>query len=196
MINYIKGYIIEKKNDVVILECNNIAYEIFVSNNTFVTIGEIGDLCQVYTYLQVKEDGFTLFGFASLEEKNLFNLLISISGIGAKGAINILSGMKLSELILSIASGDTIALSRIKGLGKKTAERVVLELQEKVSLTGMPVYAPNNSFDNTESIQEACEVLIALGINKTEALKLARANNEPDSTAEDIVGKVLRNMGR
>ena len=139
---------------------------------------------------------FTLFGFASVDEKNLFNLLISISGIGAKGAINILSGMKLSELILSIASGDTIALSRIKGLGKKTAERVVLELQEKVSLTGMPVYLPDNALDNTESIQEACEVLIALGINKTEALKLARANNEPDSTAEDIVGKVLRNMGR
>lgn len=196
MINYIKGYIVEKNQDVIVLECNNIAYELVVSNNTYVTIGELGELCQVFTYLQVKEDGFTLFGFATTEEKNMFNLLISVSGIGGKGAMNILSGMKLSELTVAIAGGDTIALSRIKGLGKKTAERVVLELQDKVSLTGIPIYQEQTASVNMDSIQEACEVLVALGINKTEALKLAKANCDVDSTAEDIVGKVLRNMGR
>lgn len=193
MISFINGAIVEKNEGKIVVECKDIGYEIFVSNNTLVSIGEIGDFCKVLTYMQVREDGITLFGFSTQEEKDLFMLLTTVSGIGAKMAITILSGMKISEIIIAIASGDTVSLSRIKGLGKKTAERLVLELQDKVSPVGVNLDSiPLN--ENQDAVDEAVEVLIALGINKNEALKLARTHSA--NTSEQIVQNVLKNLGR
>ncbi|MDD4816125.1 MAG: Holliday junction branch migration protein RuvA [Clostridia bacterium] len=196
MISFIKGEIAEKFDGKIIVENNGIGYEIFVSNNTLVSIGTEGETCKIFTYMQVREDAITLYGFSSLEEKNLFNLLTSISGIGSKVAIAILSGLKISEIIVAIASEDTASLSRIKGLGKKTAERIVLELKDKVS----PAKVFGNEIDfvctNSEAIDEAYQVLLSLGLTKNESMQLARANSAGKDTAEQIVAQVLKNMGR
>lgn len=195
MISYLKGGIAEKLDNKLIIECGNIGYEVYVSNNTYVSIGSEGEYCKIYTFMQVKEDGISLFGFSTTEERDMFNLLISVSGIGPKVALSILSGMKLSELMGAIASGDSVLLTRIKGLGKKTAERVVLELQDKVSPVGISVDINPTLITNNQSIDEACTVLISLGLNKNEAYKLARQYSFNNNTAEGIVQQVLKNMG-
>lgn len=196
MIAFIKGEIIQKLTNKVIVENNNIGFEIFVSTNTLENIGLQGEQCFVYTYMQVREDEISLIGFSSLEEKNLFELLISVNGIGAKLALGILSGMKTTDLIVAIAGGDAYTLSRIKGLGKKTAERLVLELQDKVSPSGVTPLETGFIIDNQDAIDQAFQVLLSLGINKNEAMKLARANSAGTNSAEEIVAKVLRDMGR
>ena len=196
MINFIKGEIAEKLEGKIVLENNGIGYEIFVSNNTLVNVGLEGETCQIFTYMQVREDAITLYGFSSLEEKNLFNLLISISGIGAKVAISILSGLKITEIIVAIASEDTATLSRIKGLGKKTAERIVLELKDKVSPAGIASAESDFASTNSQAIDEAYQVLLSLGLTKNEAMQLARSNSAGKDNAEQIIAQVLKNMGR
>lgn len=196
MFAFIKGEIAEKKEGKIVIENNGIGYEIFVSNNTLETVGFEGETCKIYTYMQVREDAISLIGFSSLEEKNIFELLITVNGIGPKMALSILSGMKITELIVSIASEDTINLSRIKGLGKKTAERIVLELKDKISPSG--IASPESDFvcNNSDAIEQAYQVLLSLGLTKNESMKLARGNSAGMNTAEEIVAKVLRDMGR
>lgn len=196
MISYIVGTIAEKFSGKIVVESNNIGFLIAVSNATLETIGQIGEQCKIHTIMQVKEDDISLIGFSSLEEKNLFELLISVQGVGAKVALGVLSGMKLTDLIVALSSGDTIALSRIKGLGKKTAERLVLELQDKVTPGGITPLERGFIVDNQDAIDEALQVLISLGINKNEALHLARTHSANTNSAEEIVAKALRNMGR
>lgn len=195
MISYLKGELIEKKDGRVIIETGGIGYEIFVSNNTLVELGDINQLCCVYTYLQVREDGLSLFGFATLEEREIFNLLISVSGIGPKGAIAILSGMKISDLIVCISSENVKALSSIKGLGKKTAERLVVELKDKVSPFGFVKEVSEEEDVDVSAIDEAVLVLTSLGLTKNESLHLAKLNASGLKSAEDIVSAVLKNMG-
>ena len=135
MFNYIKGEIIEKFENQVIIENNGIGYEFNVSMNTRDMCGIIGDIVKMHTFLSVKEDGISLFGFYSLEEKNLFLNLITVSGVGPKSALQILSGGQLSELNIAISTGDVGYLAKIKGIGKKTAERIVVELKDKVVIS-------------------------------------------------------------
>ena len=132
MIAYIKGKVIDEFDGGVVLENNGIGYEILCSSGL---IAELSSKKEggAYTYLQVREDGLSLFGFANKEEKRMFLKLVAISGIGPKMAMGILSGMKLSDLATAIATGDVKGLSKIKGLGKKTAERIILELRESIS---------------------------------------------------------------
>lgn len=195
MISYIKGQIVAKQDGSVIIETNGIGYEIFVSNNTLVSLGEIGCSCLIYTHMQMREDGITLYGFSSIEEKDLFNLLISVSGIGAKLAVSVLSGMKISDLIIAIAGEDTCALQSIKGLGKKTAERIVLELKEKVN--PINYLETNLTISSTYSaVEEAVQVLLSLGLTKYESVKLAKENFLENKTAEEIVKDALKNMAK
>lgn len=196
MINFIKGEIAEKLDNKIVIECGNIGYEIYVSNNTYVNIGNKGDFCKIYVFMQVREDGINLFGFSTTEEKDMFTLLITVAGIGAKIAIAILSGIKLSELMVAIASEDTSILTKIKGLGKKTAERIVLELKDKVSFSKFDVEDKQFINSDDENINEAYNVLVSLGVNKNEALNLARANSTNNATAEEIVSRSLKNLGR
>lgn len=149
----------------------------------------------------MKEDGIALFGFATQEEKNIFMKLITVSGVGPKMAIAILSGMKISDLIVAISREDVSLLSKIKGLGKKTAERVCLELKDKISVAGYGTdlfnYKENlDNFYDENALNDAVETLINLGVNKNEAYRLARANAGDGATAEEIILKVLRYLGR
>ncbi len=196
MISFLIGNIEEKSEQSIILNCNNIGYELFCSTNTISTLPLIGEDCKIYTYLQVKEDGISLFGFSTIDEKELFNKLITVSGVGPKMAISILSGMNISDLIVSILKEDVNILSKIKGLGKKTAERICLELKDKLSLVNGVLVEDNVVILNEDVINDACEALISLGVSKNEALRLVKQNANENSTVEDIISNVLRNMGR
>jgi Holliday junction DNA helicase RuvA len=193
MISFIKGQIVAKSENSIIVETSGIGYEIFVSNNTLVDVGEIDQDCLIYTYLQVRDDGMNLFGFSSIEEKNMFNLLISVSGVGAKLAIGILSGMKLTELTSTIACQDCKILQTIKGLGKKTAERVILELKDKVN-PALSVRNIPKTEEPSEAVIEAIQALLSLGLTKNESVKLAKENAKNNQTAEEIVKCALQSM--
>ena len=195
MISFLIGEIEEKREGLLTLNVNGVGYELFVSNNTVSTIANVGDIVKILTYMAVREDGVYLFGFSTKEEKDIFLKLITVSGIGPKVAISILSGMSLSNLITAVVSGDTKLLSNIKGLGKKTAERICLELKDKISPLGVLsediMMAQNTSIDE-DVVETACDTLIALGINKNEAYKLARMNFTIGDNAEAVIAKSLR----
>lgn len=196
MIAFITGTIEEKSENGVVINCNGMGYEVQTSTATLSSLPLVGEECKIYTYLQVKEDGISLFGFTTVDERELFYKLISVSGVGPKMAITVLSGMNISDLIVSILKEDTTALSRIKGLGKKTAERICLELKDKLTPVGGVLIDDNVIEINENVLDDACEALISLGLSRNEALRLARQNANENSTAEEIITSVLRNMGR
>lgn len=201
MIAFLVGTIEEKYENVLIMDVNGVGYELLISNNTLVALPNVNETTKVLTYLHVKEDGVALYGFATPEEKSIFMKLITVSGVGPKMAITILSGMKISDLIVAITREDVSLLSKIKGLGKKTAERVCLELKDKINATGFETdlfnYKDNiGNFINENALKDAVDTLIALGVNKNEAYGLARANAGDGATAEEIILKVLRQLGR
>ena len=201
MIAFLVGTIEEKYEHVLIMDVNGVGYELLISNNTLVALPNVNETTKVLTYLHVKEDGVALYGFATPEEKSIFMKLITVSGVGPKMAITILSGMKISDLIVAISREDVSLLSKIKGLGKKTAERICLELKDKISATVFETdlfnYKENlGNFINENALKDAVDTLIALGVNKNEAYGLARANAGDGATAEEIILKVLRQLGR
>ncbi len=193
MISFLIGVIEEKEDGNVLINVNGVGFSLFVSNNTLVSLPNLGEIAKIYTYMAVREDDISLYGFSSLEEKNLFNKLITVNGVGPKVAISILSGMHLSDLTIAIMKEDLSLLSKIKGLGKKTAERICLELKDKINPLNSSIENISFSNDyNEDAVQMATETLISLGINKNEAYMLARSNASKDSTAEDIISKSLR----
>ena len=151
----------------------------------------ICDTVKAHTYMAVREDGVSLIGFSTPEEKALFLKLITVSGVGPKAALSILSGLSLSDLTAAIIKSDIKLLSTIKGLGKKTAERLCLELKGKPDIgdTLSTQFADNY---NEDAVQMATDTLVSLGISKNEAYMLARANATADSSVEDIIAKSLR----
>ncbi len=201
MISFLVGTIEEKYENTLVLDVGGVGYELQISNSSLVALPDANETTKVYTYLHFKEDGIALYGFATVEEKAIFMKLITVSGVGPKMAISILSGMKLSDLIVAITREDVSLLSKIKGLGKKTAERVCLELKDKISAVGYGTdlfnYKENlDNFYDENALNDAVETLINLGVNKNEAYKLARANAGDGATAEEIILKVLRYLGR
>lgn len=198
MYNYIKGTLEEKKDGLIVVENNGIGYEISISNNTLCNLQNEGDEVKIYTYFQVREDGIGLYGFFSLEEKTMFLDLISVSGVGPKMALQILSGIKLNDLGVAIISGDITTISKIKGCGKKTAERIIVELKDKIDAFGYAmdsdVPLSNTQYDDN-LLNEACEILTSLGLNKNEALRTIKASYVDGNTIEELVQNCLRSIG-
>lgn len=195
MYNYIIGEVAAKSEGTVVIDNNGIGYEIGVSMNTLDLLPCQGQIAKVYTFLNVREDAMKLYGFATLDEKDMFLKLTEVSGIGPKVALSILSGIRLSDLAIAIKQEDTKLLSTIKGIGKKTSERIIVELKDKVSLIGYGIEkVDENECINTSAIDEATEVLISLGVNKNEAYRLAKQNALSEDKAEDIVRKTFQNL--
>ncbi len=192
MISYIIGKVTEKEENMIVVESNGIGYEIQVSSYTANSIEFDNEYVKILTYMQVKEDGICLYGFISKEEKNMFLKLISVSGIGPKMAIGILSGVTIPELINAILSQDVKMLCTIKGLGKKTAERLLVELKDQT----MPnVNVVSNDNLNYNAIDQVTDALVSLGVGKNEAYRLAKDNAENGLSVEEIITKCLRGMG-
>ncbi|MBQ7328025.1 MAG: Holliday junction branch migration protein RuvA [Clostridia bacterium] len=198
MIAFLVGTIEEKTENLLVVDVNGVGYELCISNNTLCALPMEGETAKILTYLQVKEDGIALYGFATAEEKAMFMKLITVSGVGPKMAITILSGIKLSDLVVAIINEDANLLSKIKGLGKKTAERICLELKDKLSTTSISLGEASTLAEtyNESALNDAVETLIALGVNKNEAYRLARSKATAETTAEEIILKVLKELGR
>lgn len=198
MIAFLVGTIEEKTENLLVVDVNGVGYELCISNNTLCALPMEGETAKILTYLQVKEDGIALYGFATAEEKAMFMKLITVSGVGPKMAITILSGIKLSDLVVAIINEDANLLSKIKGLGKKTAERICLELKDKLSTTSISLGEASALAEtyNESALNDAVETLIALGVNKNEAYRLARSKATAETTAEEIILKVLKELGR
>ena len=192
MISFLIGIIEEKNENELILNVNNVGYDICVSTSTLSALPLTGETVKIFTYMAVREDGIFLYGFLTKEERDLFFKLISVSGVGPKMAITILSGLSLSDLSIAIIKQDYKLLSQIKGLGKKTAERICLELKDKLSNVQTISQSVYDVDYNEDAVQMATDTLISLGVNKNEAYMLARANAQNNATAEEIISKALR----
>lgn len=199
MIAYLKGKIIDKAENLVVLEVGGIGYEVNISLNTNLSISNKTE-CELFTYMQVRDDGIFLFGFSTKQEKELFLKLITVSGVGPKMAITILGGASLTDIITAIVCEDSAMLSKFKGVGKKTAERIILELKEKVNTS---MSEQGSVFDNTISfdlknnvIEDTIMALIALGLSKSDAVKKIRENYFDGDSTEMLIEKILKNLSR
>lgn len=198
MIGYLSGNLITaSSNGVILLETGGIGYEITCSAEAYEQVVNQGK-GSLYTYLNVREDGFYLYGFISMEEKSMFLKLISVSGVGPKMGIGILSSMPLNELAFIIASQDVKALSKVKGLGKKTAERIILELRENISQLDLPEGAKKStSKTKTEPTvtDDAVIALMSLGFLRAESEKaVAIAKERGADTIESIITIALQTI--
>lgn len=195
MYSFISGRIVAVTDGIVVIENNGIGFEINVSTNTLANCS-VGKNMQLHTYLQVKEDMLALYGFSSLEEKSMFLKLITISGVGPKMALQVLSGMEINSLIIAIASEDIKTLATIKGLGKKTAQRICLELKEQVDM------ADYNSVNDMSSdmvasgglVSDALFALATLGISKTDAYKAVIEASQKTDKLEEVITYALRSL--
>ena len=196
MFSFVAGTIEAKDNNLLVINCNGVGFELIVSETTNFEVGEVGDTAKVHTYMAVREDAITLFGFATLEEKQTFLKLINVSGIGGKVAIAILSAMPVVNLIDAIVTENVRMLSSIKGLGKKTAERLIVELKNSFDDLQISMLKPTATLINTSAYNEAIDTLVAMGLSRNEATNLVKSVAEPSDTAEVIVRKSLKNMNR
>ena len=197
MIGTISGILEEIDENVITINCNGVGYELFVSQTTLANLGEIGSNVKVWTYLNVdiRDGEVSLFGFSSKAEKKMFLNLTSVSGIGPKTAVSILGTISVYDLASAIASGDANIIARVKGLGKKSAERIILELREKMENSSEFHKASQQKGVANDSEQEyAINVLLSLGLNRFDATKRVREVSEAGDKAEDIIQKVLRQM--
>ncbi|MBR2468033.1 MAG: Holliday junction branch migration protein RuvA [Clostridia bacterium] len=196
MYSFISGIIEEKTENYVVVNANGVGYEIYISTNTLSNLPTSGDYAKVYTYLQVREDGMQLFGFASKEEKDVFLQLITVSGVGPKMALVILSSLSVQNLITCIVAGDVKTLSGAKGVGKKTAERIILELKGKMGDLGSTMMSDYTMLTGITSTacDEATELLVNMGLSKFDALKLVKKVAIDGDTTEVIIQKALKNM--
>lgn len=194
MISYIIGKLTYKDEGQIVVECHGMGYDVSISSQTYETLGVVGDDVKVYTYLVVREDSLSLVGFSTLQEKAMFEKLITVSGVGPKLALTILSGMNTYDLVMAMLSGDTSAISKIKGVGKKTSERIVLELKDK--LMGLDDVTPAKKVDFTPSkaFDEAVVTMMNLGLNKTDATNLIKSVAEENDSVEDLITKALKGM--
>jgi len=193
MIAFVNGNFVTKLPSQVIVDVNGVGYDLQISLNTYSSIAN-KESGRLFTYLHITENAQTLYGFSDLEEKELFLQLISVSGVGASTARMMLSGLKPEEIIRAISGNNTKQLEGIKGIGKKTAERIVLELKDKIIRLQTNLSQSAYSFNTVES--DALNALIALGIQKNmaeTAIKkvLSSGNN---SSVENIIKLALKNL--
>lgn len=198
MIGFIKGILRDKDYDNITVECGGVGFNIMVTNSCMANLPSFDEEVKIYTYLHVREDEMSLYGFESPEEKRLFLQLITVSGVGSKTAIQILSAERMSAIINSIINEDTSVIANCKGIGKKTAERIILELKDKIK--PFDYIIPNDNLmnavqENTKALEDALIVLTSLGLTKNDATKKAKEVMTKTDTAEDIVAKVLHDMG-
>lgn len=193
MITHLKGKLVEKNPTHIVIECAGVGYYVNISLHTFSKIGD-SESIQLYTHLQVKEDSHTLFGFSEKSEREIFRLLLSVSGIGSSTARTMLSSLSPAQIRDAIATGDVPTIQGIKGIGAKTAQRVILDLKDKV----LKVYdidelsAPSN---NTNK-DEALSALEVLGFNRKAAEKVIDkiVKDAPNASVEQLIKQALKNL--
>lgn len=186
MIGHLRGTILEKHPNQIILEVGGVGYEVQIPVSTFTTLPDAGTVASLRIHTHVREDAIVLFGFATSEEKALFERLISVSGIGPKLGITVLSGLATADLVAAIRSSDIASLVRVPGIGKKTAERIVLELKDKLSAIdaeGKSVTPPESGVAHSPLDQDVLSALQNLGCTRPaaeEAIRKVKQRGQPE----------------
>ena len=200
MYAYIKGILAEVNTDSIVIENQGIGYQVYVSLQALEELPAIGMEVKVYTYLHVREDAMVLFGFPDREDLKMFQMLLTVSGVGPKGALGILSALSGDDLRFAILSGDSKAIAKAPGIGAKTAQRVILELKDKVSLedafeTKTAHITGGNVMVNGTVKNEAIQALVALGYSSSEAMKaVSQVEISQEHKVEDVWKLALKHM--
>ena len=198
MIYSLKGKLIVKELGFAVIECGGVGYGCKTSYNTIAALGETGSEAMLYTHLYVREDAVELFGFATQQELSCFRLLISVSGVGPKAATSILSDVTPEKFAFLVASGDSKSFTRTKGIGAKTAQRIVLELKDKISSESISgsisgdaaAFAPSSAAPS-DSVSEALEALMVLGYTQGETAPIL-GKLDPAMSTQDLIKETLR----
>ena len=198
MFAYIKGSLEQKSNNYVVIDVGGIGYKIFMATKAIEALGEIGEIVKVHTHYYVREDNISLYGFNTNEELRMFELLLQVSGIGAKSAIAMLSEINPSSFALAVISDDISQLVKIPGIGKKTAARIVLELKDKLKTeeTITKTEEVKLSITNEEETSEAIAALQVLGYTKREIEKALENVDTKNLQLEEIIKQGLKNLAR
>lgn len=191
MIAQLKGRLIEKSPTDVVMDCHGVGYHINISLHTYSLLPE-GENLQLYTFLQIKEDSHTLYGFVEKQERELFKLLLSVSGVGASTSRTMLSSLQPKQIIQAIASSDVATIQSVKGIGAKTAQRVILDLQDKV----LKIYdvAEVSTLSNNTFKEEALSALEVLGFNRKSSGKVIDkiVSEAPNASVEQLIKQALK----
>ena len=206
MISYIKGPLMEIDGDLIVIEAGNIGFGIRVPLSLLDELPKVGETVRVYTYFQVREDAMSLYGFLHRQDREMFKQLLGVNGVGPKGALGILSALRPDALRMAIISGDVKAISKAPGIGSKTAQRVILDLKDKISSEDLFPAAGDGGFLENSGIQsgidgygdasrEAVSALVALGYSNMEAARaVKKAEITDDMTTEDVLKASLRHL--
>lgn len=202
MISYIRGTLAEKNEDSAVVEAHGVGYQIFVPVPVLSELPPLGESVKIYTYFSVREDGMSLFGFLSRQDLTMFKQLIGVNGIGPKSALGILSALKPDVLRMAVASGDAKTISRAPGVGPKTAQRIILDLKDKIRPEDVLAGGLEESLAVPEEIsgvgqagKEAVEALTALGYSAAEAAgAVKKVKITEEMTAEDVLKGALRHL--
>lgn len=199
MIGYLHGEIAHVSPELVIIDVNGVGYNVRINEQLAANLPSVGTKIKIYTYTYVKEDAFLLYGFSNADELALFKQLIAVNGIGPKGALAILSVMSARDLRFAIYAGDAAAIAKAPGVGKKTAERVILDLKDKVSIEetlediGIGSNEDTVGMQDNEITKEAVLALVALGYGKSEAAKaVQKVSDSSVNTTEDVLKLALK----
>ncbi len=203
MLAYIKGILEIKTKGYIVVEAGGLGYKIFMPESTIANTGNIGDKVQIYTFMRVREDDVSLYGFLTNEELRMFELLLSVSGIGAKGALGILSNITPSQFALAVISNDVAILKKVPGIGPKTAQRAILELKDKLKKEQEISIAEGEETSNIEQVikedekvSEAISALQVLGYSKREIVEALQTIEVTSLSVEDIIKKGLANLAK
>lgn len=204
MLAYIKGNIESKAEEYVVIDIGGLGYKVYMSGISIQNIGEIGDTVKVHTYYRVREDDISIFGFITQEELKMFELLLTVSGVGAKVALAILANISVTDFALAVINGDVSKIVQIPGIGKKSAERIILELKDKLKkiqqedkLKGTATSAKlEKAIEQNNNIEEAISALQVLGYNRKEIEKAFEKIEKENLTTEDLIRKGLVILGR
>ena len=201
MFSYIKGSLEEKSSNYVVIDVMGIGYKIFMSDSSINSIGEIGEKVKVHTHYHVREDDISLYGFLTNEELKMFELLLSVSGVGAKSAISMLSNISPSEFAVSIVNNDITKLTKVPGIGKKSAQRIVLELKDKLKaeqelVNNEAIQENEDLIDIGSDVEEAMSALQILGYNRKEIQKAISQFDYKSMSIEDIIRFGLKYLSK
>ena len=197
MISYVKGELAEIQDGKIVVDTGGIGVEILVPSSVMGSLPRVGEEVKIYTYFRVSEDAMTLYGFNCGRDRTMFEQLISVSGIGPKGALAILGTLSPDDLRMAIMSGDSKAISQAPGIGVKTAQRVIIDLKDKIGLEDILGVSTQNTNINVTSgnAQEAVEALVSLGYSPTTAARAVRSvEGAEDMDTEDILKTALKFM--
>ena len=199
MIGQIRGILIEKQPPNLLVDVQGVGYEIEAPMSTFYNLGDLNSEVRLFTHLVVRDDAHLLFGFFSSQERRLFRTLIKVNGVGAKMALTILSGISSSDFALCVQSGDVTTLTRLPGIGKKTAERLIVEMRDKLvsddssgASSGIFIGDTQQSAASGPPAEQAVAALVSLGYKAPDAIRMVRAVTSEAESTEDIIRLALK----